>query len=987
MATAAKRRSASAEGQDRSPTASTASTAEPGHLPSPSGRPITDLGRSGHALVLRLPAPVDTAALHHALAEAVERWPALRGARLWETRVPGEYAAAAARDRALREALRPVGCGRVPLRTLLLRYEDEFADLLLVADRGRVPQAVLNAVADLLVYGATAADALAGAHADAHADTDRGDDPGAAPLVPWGLGDPGRAGLIGTRSLHLPGGPEVDGQVLLAAVAHTLARYSGTGTVGVGRLDTVHGSTRPEVLHITDTDADTGVDTDTHTGTEAETAQEPPPVGVVLHTARADRHYLPCQAPLFPLTVFGREGKDGTYEAECWFDEGTFAPRVVELFCASVERLAVHFAEVGGGTGKAPALSLTDVPFVGPKDTGQILRLGGADRTDGPLVPPRRIDTIFSEVADQRPDAVALVDDTGQLTYRQLNERAERVAAGLYALGVRRGTRVGVFLDRDASLVVALLGVLKAGGAYVPIDVNYPAERVGYICENASLAHVIVRGDDSGFPPVGGVRAVPLGQLSTPALDPGADGVRSDPGSADDDAYVIYTSGSTGRPKGVVVPHRNVAALLDATTADFGLGPDDVWTLFHSSAFDFSVWEIWGCLLTGGRLVVVSYWVARDTHAFYRLIARHGVTVLNQTPSAFAQLARIDGQERGAMPVRLLVFGGESLDVRVLGPWFARHSPSRCRVVNMFGITETTVHVTARTITPADVLKRSRSVGAALPGWSVSVRDDTGRVLPPGAAGEIYVGGAGVADRYLGQPELTARRFVMDPVTGDRLYRSGDRGRLHPDGTLDHLGRLDSQVKIRGHRIELDEIRSVLLDDPAVGAAVAVVRETVPGDPASSRIDAYVVSATDGREVDTRRILDEASRILPDYMTPATLTQIASVPLTGNGKPDVARLPEPVVGHAGRPDRQRTAADAPDGAGGLADAVLGVWSRCLRREVMADDNFFELGGNSLLVVRVLSEMREQGLPGVTPRDFYANSTAGQFIRLVEQRSS
>ncbi|WP_329025189.1 non-ribosomal peptide synthetase [Streptomyces sp. NBC_00690] len=980
MATAAKRRSASAVGRDRSPTAS---TAEPGWLPSPSGRPITDLGRLGHALVLRLPAPLDTAAPHQALAEAVERWPVLRGARLWETRVPGEYAAAAARARALREALRPVGRGRVPLRTVLLRYADGLADLLLVADRWRVSQAVLNAVADLLVYGATAADAPD----KADADTGVGDDPGAAPLVPWGLGDPGRAGMLGARSLHLPCGPEMDGQVLLAAVAHTLARYTSTGTVRVGRLDTVHGSTRPEVLRITDpgADADGDTDTDTDAGTDADAAQGPPPVGVVLHTARADRHYLPCQAPLFPLTVFGRERKDGTYEAECWFDEGAFAPRVAELFCASVERLAVHF-----GTGREPGLSLTDVPFVGSKDTGQILRLGGADRSDGPLVPPRRIDAIFSDVADQRPDAVALVDDTGQLTYRQLNERAERVAAGLRALGVRRGTRVGVFLNRDASLVVALLGVLKAGGAYVPIDVNYPADRVGYICENASLAHVIVRGGDSGFPPVGGVRALPLGQLSTPAPEPGADGVRSDPGSADDDAYVIYTSGSTGRPKGVVVPHRNVAALLDATTADFGLGPDDVWTLFHSSAFDFSVWEIWGCLLTGGRLVVVSYWVARDTHAFYRLIARHGVTVLNQTPSAFAQLARIDGQERGAMPVRLLVFGGESLDVRVLGPWFARHSPSHCRVVNMFGITETTVHVTARTITPADVLTRSRSVGAALPGWSVSVRDDTGRVLPPGAAGEIYVGGAGVADRYLGQPELTARRFVVDPITGNRLYRSGDRGRLHPDGTLDHLGRLDSQVKIRGHRIELDEIRSVLLDAPAVGAAVAVVRETVPGDPASGRIDAYVVSATGGGEVDTRRILDEASRILPDYMTPATLTQIASVPLTGNGKPDVARLPEPVVGRAGRagrPDRQQTAADAPDGAGGLADAVLGVWSRCLRKEVMADDNFFELGGNSLLVVRVLSEMREQGLPGVTPRDFYANSTAGQFIRLVEQRSS
>ncbi|WP_449475578.1 non-ribosomal peptide synthetase [Streptomyces abikoensis] len=607
----------------------------------------------------------------------------------------------------------------------------------------------------------------------------------------------------------------------------------------------------------------------------------------------------------------------------------------------------------------------------------------------------------FEAVARRSPDAVALVDEREELTYRLLGERAGAVAAGLRALGIAPGTRVGVCLDRGAPLVVALLGILKAGCAYVPMDYRHPGDRLRFTVENAGLPLVI--GEAGRFPAVEGVRVAGVDELAglpAAAAPPGTR--RTDPADA---AYVIYTSGSTGRPKGVVVPHRNVTALLDATSADFGLGPADVWTLFHSSAFDFSVWEIWGCLLTGGRLVVVPYWTARDTDEFHRLLAEQRVTVLNQTPSAFAQLVRTDRAAVRELSVRLLVFGGEPLDVRLLAPWFARHSPAWCRAVNMFGITETTVHVTAQTVTPAELVAGSRSVGRALPGWSVSVRDGAGRVLPPGAAGEIYVGGAGVADRYLGQPELTAQRFVADGATGERLYRSGDKGRLHPDGRLDHLGRLDNQVKIRGYRIELDEIRSVLASDPAVSTAVVVVGRETPGDSASSRIDAYVVlDEVHGRGADAGRLLGNARRVLPDYMVPSTLTVLPAVPLTANGKPDVTRLPPPAVQGRAAGRQQAEDGDRPAGAaeavvpaeavgasgtgeaapdGGVAREILQVWGRALRTEVTGDDNFFELGGNSLLVVHVLTTLRERGLPRVALRDFYAHSTAREFIRLVE----
>jgi acyl-coenzyme A synthetase/AMP-(fatty) acid ligase len=391
--------------------------------------------------------------------------------------------------------------------------------------------------------------------------------------------------------------------------------------------------------------------------------------------------------------------------------------------------------------------------------------------------------------------------------------------------------------------------------------------------------------------------------------------------------------------------------------------------LFHSSAFDFSVWEIWGCLLTGGRLVVVPYFVSRDPERFRDLLAGEGVTVLSQTPSAFAPLvdaAHVD------LRVRLVVFGGEPLDARMLLPWFDRHPESACRMVNMFGITETTVHVTAQTVTRAEALAASRSVGPALPGWRLYVMDPAGRLVPPGVAGEIYVGGAGVALGYLNQAELTAERFLPDPYAGGTMYRSGDRGRLLPDGRLEHLGRLDSQVKIRGFRIEVDEIRSVLLEDPGVRAAAVVARRGDPDDAATARIDAYVVVAG----TDTGSVRSRAARILPEYMVPATVTAVATLPLTANGKLDTSKLPAPALSAASKPDSR------PTGDDDLADTLAGVWAEVLGVPVGPDDDFFELGGNSLFAVRIGAAMRARGLPAVRLRDLFRNPTIRAVVSAV-----
>lgn len=578
---------------------------------------------------------------------------------------------------------------------------------------------------------------------------------------------------------------------------------------------------------------------------------------------------------------------------------------------------------------------------------------------------------LFEQQARRTPDRPAVTCGDRTISYAELDAASARLAAALRERGVRPGDRVGVCLERGTDLIVALLAVLRAGAAYVPLDPGYPPERMAFVAGDTGLSTAVTGTPLPGLVPVRVTATAtgPAGPLPLPAPEA--------------TAYVIHTSGSTGRPKGVPVPHRNVAALLAATAGEFAFGQEDVWTLFHSFAFDFSVWEVWGCLLTGGRLVVVPHWTARDPRAFHDLLATERVTVLNQTPSAFTALLRTPGFGTDALHVRLLVFGGEPLDPRALLPWFDLYPHTR--VENMYGITETTVHCTRRTLTPRDARDGTRSVGRALPGWQVYVLDERGRPAGPGVPGEIYVGGAGVTGGYLNRPEETARRFLPDHLggSGGLLYRSGDRGRIRDDGELEHLGRLDDQVKIRGHRIELGEIRAALLDHPDVRAAAAVVRPTA--DPADARVDAYVVTT---RPDAAPALREELARRLPAYLVPATVTPVEEFPLTPNGKIDTARLPAPRPREAAAgPGTPATAAGPGTAAPGTAaDPVTArltrIWERLLDEPVGPQDNFFELGGNSLLVARLAEELRAEGLAEVPLRDLYLHSTLSDMAGLL-----
>ncbi|HFJ9892552.1 TPA: pyoverdine non-ribosomal peptide synthetase PvdD, partial [Pseudomonas aeruginosa] len=419
---------------------------------------------------------------------------------------------------------------------------------------------------------------------------------------------------------------------------------------------------------------------------------------------------------------------------------------------------------------------------------------------------------------------------------------------------------------------------------------------------------------------------------------------------------VIYTSGSTGKPKGTLLTHRNALRLFSATEAWFGFDERDVWTLFHSYAFDFSVWEIFGALLYGGRLVIVPQWVSRSPEDFYRLLCREGVTVLNQTPSAFKQLMAMACSADMATQqpaLRYVIFGGEALDLQSLRPWFQRFGDRQPQLVNMYGITETTVHVTYRPVSEADLEGGLVSpIGGTIPDLSWYILDRDLNPVPRGAVGELYIGRAGLARGYLRRPGLSATRFVPNPFpggAGERLYRTGDLARFQADGNIEYIGRIDHQVKVRGFRIELGEIEAALAGLAGVRDAVVLAHDGVGG----TQLVGYVVadSAEDAERL-RESLRESLKRHLPDYMVPAHLMLLERMPLTVNGKLDRQALPQPDA------SLSQQAYRAPGSE--LEQRIAAIWAEILGVErVGLDDNFFELGGHSLLATRVISRVRQE----------------------------
>jgi amino acid adenylation domain-containing protein/non-ribosomal peptide synthase protein (TIGR01720 family) len=648
---------------------------------------------------------------------------------------------------------------------------------------------------------------------------------------------------------------------------------------------------------------------------------------------------------------------------------------------ATIDRMIGHFETLLGGAVQEPDSRAGELPLLGPAERRQLLEEWNRPAASGGET--RRLHEIFTEQVARTPNALAAVCDVDALTYGELDTRANRLARRLLREGVGPDVPVGLLAERSLDLVVGLLGILKAGGGYLPLDPGHPRERIAHALSDSGARVLVAQ------PHLFEQLALEGGLVAIDPADPEVARLSGDPlPVAGEDlsgtlAYVIYTSGSTGTPKGTPVSHAHVTRLFTATEPYFRFRADDVWTLFHSVAFDFSVWELWGALLHGGRVVVVPSAVSRSPKAFHRLLVQEEVTMLSQTPSAFRQLVQADeeaGEESRGLRLRFVVFGGEALEVAALRPWWERHAEDRPRLVNMYGITETTVHVTLRPLAPADLELPARSpIGVPISDFQVHVLDRSGQLAPVGVPGEIRVGGAGVARGYLGRPELTAERFVPDHLSGRpgaRLYRSGDLGRWLAAGELESLGRIDHQVKIRGFRIELGEIESALSAQPSVREALVLPLRDGSGD---LRLVAYVVPRP-GAAPALRDLRESLAARLPEYMLPAGLVTLEAMPLTPNGKVDrraLARI-EPAL--AALPE---TAGAEP--ATPLEELLAGIWTDVLGApRIGRQDNFFGLGGHSLLATRVVSRLRQVLGVEVPLLSLFEEPVLAGFARRVEQ---
>jgi nonribosomal peptide synthetase DhbF len=467
----------------------------------------------------------------------------------------------------------------------------------------------------------------------------------------------------------------------------------------------------------------------------------------------------------------------------------------------------------------------------------------------------------FRETCARRPDQPAVIHGAQTLTYAELDREARALAAELVRRGVRPGELVGLRVARSIEIPVAIIGILTAGAAYVPLDPQYPDERLRMMAEDAGITRIA--GDD-----------IPIRGHA-----PAADAEFPEPGP-EDRAYVIYTSGSTGRPKGCVVTHRNVLSLLAAALPLFDVGPEDRWTLFHSVSFDVSVWELWGALATGGTAVVVDADAAADPMELLDLVIAQRVSVLLQIPAVFRLLAEAHadaGCPRHAL--RYVIFAGEAVDLATAAAFGARQ-PGQARLVNMYGPTETTVYATYKLLDDAALHGANRSpIGRPLPHLAIALRDPDGAEVPDGAAGEMWISGAGVCAGYLHRDDLTAERFVT--VDGLRCYRTGDLARRLPDGELEFLGRADRQVKVRGFRIEPGEIEAVLRG--CAGIRDAVVEVVTAGD-GTAFLVAYVVA--EDERLGVARARAACAQSLPPHMVPNTFTLLPAIPLTPSGKVD-----------------------------------------------------------------------------------------------------
>ncbi|GCE15725.1 non-ribosomal peptide synthetase [Tengunoibacter tsumagoiensis] len=626
--------------------------------------------------------------------------------------------------------------------------------------------------------------------------------------------------------------------------------------------------------------------------------------------------------------------------------------------------------------------------MIAHKDDGSVMDLAIAkpdechswlaplDRTAVAFPAQATVTQLFEEAVALFPTNIALQFGHERVTYAELNSQANRLARVLRARGIQPDAIIGIYAERSLEMVIGMLAVLKAGAAYLPLDPIYPPDRVAYMVEDSQVQSVLTQASLIDQLPASLDRLL----LDDRHLYQGVDDTNLEPIHNERSlAYIIYTSGTTGQPKGVMIEHQQVARLFRNEQFPFAFNEHDTWTMFHSFCFDFSVWEMYGALFNGGRLIVIPRTMTVDMSSYLALLKQERVTILNQTPGAFFRLAEEESKDdQPTLALRYVIFGGEALKPGRLASWSQRYP--QIQLINMYGITETTVHVTYKEITREDIQLDVSTIGRPIPTTSVSILDARLNPVPNGVPGELFVGGEGVARGYLHKPELTQQRFIPDPFhPGKSMYRTGDLGRLRNNGEIEFIGRADQQVKIRGFRIEIGEIEAQIMKFAGIANTIVLPVEDTDGEHA---LCAYiVVGGTPGDQSELALKLKEYVRqYLPAYMVPAFIVPISELPLTEHGKIHKALLPDPrdvipvSIGYLA-PRNQ------------LERQLVEIWAHILKLpedKIGIHDRFFDLGGNSFSVIALHTKVQETFKKQIPIMSYFQYPTIVSFVEHMQQ---
>ncbi|MCK4257388.1 MAG: amino acid adenylation domain-containing protein [Halanaerobiales bacterium] len=618
-----------------------------------------------------------------------------------------------------------------------------------------------------------------------------------------------------------------------------------------------------------------------------------------------------------------------------------------------------------------PEQLVKEISIVSEEEKKRILNEFNNSKVEYPN--DKNIQQFFEEQVSKSPSATALIYDNQKMTYEELNYKSNQLARLLRNKGVKPNQIVGIVIDRSFEMMIGILGILKAGGAYLPIDPNYPIDRIMYMLENSQTEILLTEKDVMEEIKFVGEMIDIKNKVSY-----NQDGCNLELVNQPNDLlYIIYTSGSTGKPKGVMIEHRNVVRLLFNDKFQFDFSEKDIWTMFHSFCFDFSVWEMYGALLYGGKLVIIPKVVAQDTKKYLQVLKAQKVTVLNQTPTSFDNLSKEEMScPDSELKIRYVIFGGEALKPIMLKDWHEKYPETK--LINMFGITETTVHVTYKEIGEYEIQNNISNIGKPIPTLTTYIFDSHQKLVPIGVPGEICVGGAGVARGYLNRFELTNEKFIENPYkSGEKIYRSGDLAKWLPSGDMEYMGRIDFQVKIRGYRIEIGEIENQLLrqkiktDSGEIEVKNAVV---IPNKDSSNLIGYLVITG----EVSVETVKQQIAKFLPDYMIPHHFVLLDEMPLTPNGKIDRKALKE-FAGDI------RVATEYVPAQNELEEKIAEIWCDVLKvNKAGMNDNFFELGGHSLKATQVISRILKEAKVEVPLRQLFVSPTIKELVKYIEK---